>query len=210
MANQARDEPARFCFACTKCGTGKTIKMCGRCHVAQYCSVECQRADWTRIHKQICTPACAILPILSFEVEEYTYRHDNHQRKYMRLEHAKKHGKTPHCQECGMLDTLWATPLGVMCDKCTLAFRSKAEKMRLEAKGKTRAVCHVCQTHLICDCNDTKWPCATRTDTFPQYVMFMDTDSSVDQVHVCSAGCHKQLEPYRPFRTKNFVSSVLH
>ena len=43
------------CSYCKKkAATGnKSLKECGRCHAAKYCSQECQKKDWTR-HKQIC------------------------------------------------------------------------------------------------------------------------------------------------------------
>ncbi|KAH9932755.1 ankyrin [Epithele typhae] len=42
----------RKCGACRKQGE---VKFCSKCHAAQYCSKECQRADWPR-HKNKCVP----------------------------------------------------------------------------------------------------------------------------------------------------------
>jgi hypothetical protein len=44
--------------ACAKCGANKrvSLKACSKCHVARYCSVACQRADWTKegSHRMVC------------------------------------------------------------------------------------------------------------------------------------------------------------
>ncbi|KAF1967994.1 hypothetical protein BU23DRAFT_602460 [Bimuria novae-zelandiae CBS 107.79] len=44
---------------CFHCGTaqaknGKALMKCARCKFAQYCSTECQLADWKKEHKQLC------------------------------------------------------------------------------------------------------------------------------------------------------------
>ena len=49
--NVTLQKVAEECFKCKKV-TEKT-KMCGRCGRAYYCSVECQRADWS-YHKTFC------------------------------------------------------------------------------------------------------------------------------------------------------------
>ena len=41
------------CAVCNK--IPQNLKRCSRCRSVSYCSVECQRADWTR-HKSLCTP----------------------------------------------------------------------------------------------------------------------------------------------------------
>ncbi len=42
--------------ACTYCGSRSTrLQYCGRCHVAYYCSVDCQLLDWPQ-HKRACEP----------------------------------------------------------------------------------------------------------------------------------------------------------
>jgi hypothetical protein len=35
-------------------GVPATLKLCGGCHSARYCSAECQREDWKMGHKAIC------------------------------------------------------------------------------------------------------------------------------------------------------------
>jgi len=44
----------RVCFKCNKTGKKKFFK-CGTCEAITYCSVECQREDWTR-HEWNCVP----------------------------------------------------------------------------------------------------------------------------------------------------------
>jgi len=44
----------RSCHGCLKIGAHS--KVCSRCHVAYYCSVECQRVDWPQLHKSLCAP----------------------------------------------------------------------------------------------------------------------------------------------------------
>ena len=39
------------CLNCDK--TGESFKFCSHCHKVQYCSVQCQRANWT-YHKMDC------------------------------------------------------------------------------------------------------------------------------------------------------------
>lgn len=42
---------------CAKCNkTGKDFKRCGRCRAVNYCSPDCQKADWKR-HKEQCAAA---------------------------------------------------------------------------------------------------------------------------------------------------------
>ncbi|GBE87297.1 ankyrin [Sparassis crispa] len=41
---------------CSRCGRkGGSLKMCAKCHVARYCSTECQHAHWST-HKLTCQP----------------------------------------------------------------------------------------------------------------------------------------------------------
>ena len=40
---------------CASCGKEDATKICGRCKDQSYCSVDCQRQDWTR-HKRGCVP----------------------------------------------------------------------------------------------------------------------------------------------------------
>jgi hypothetical protein len=35
-------------------GVPATLKLCGGCHAARYCSTECQRKDWKMGHKEFC------------------------------------------------------------------------------------------------------------------------------------------------------------
>ncbi|KAJ6466701.1 hypothetical protein C8R47DRAFT_1025090, partial [Mycena vitilis] len=41
------------CYRCNQPGDPK-LRTCARCHVARYCSPECQRQDW-KTHKKNCT-----------------------------------------------------------------------------------------------------------------------------------------------------------
>ena len=43
------------CQKCQKNGSDGSTKLltCSRCHIAKYCSVECQRAKW-KTHKNVC------------------------------------------------------------------------------------------------------------------------------------------------------------
>lgn len=47
---QRSDYTGGMCVACDKPG----VKLCGGCEVAVYCSPECQKKDWGRIHKPVC------------------------------------------------------------------------------------------------------------------------------------------------------------
>jgi len=47
------------CFRCKKMTNRETLKACSRCKYAQYCSKECQVADWPS-HKAICKQMCDV------------------------------------------------------------------------------------------------------------------------------------------------------
>ncbi|KDQ25690.1 hypothetical protein PLEOSDRAFT_31602, partial [Pleurotus ostreatus PC15] len=49
--------PLRALSECSQCQKSVTVKLCTDCMEAAYCSVECQRKDWTR-HK----PGCSNIP----------------------------------------------------------------------------------------------------------------------------------------------------
>ena len=45
--------------ACEICGEksaegGKPLLKCGACKVVSYCSKDCQKTDWKRVHKRVC------------------------------------------------------------------------------------------------------------------------------------------------------------
>ena len=42
----------RQCWQCK--AFDKSTKLCARCHVAAYCSIQCQKADWIKNHKNMC------------------------------------------------------------------------------------------------------------------------------------------------------------
>lgn len=42
-----------LCYRCNRPGDPK-LRTCSRCQVARYCSIECQKEDWTLTHKKIC------------------------------------------------------------------------------------------------------------------------------------------------------------
>lgn len=51
---------------CAHCGIAPPtaidrFSVCGKCKMSRYCSVACQRADWSGKHKPICTEAIALL-----------------------------------------------------------------------------------------------------------------------------------------------------
>ncbi|KAJ6572580.1 hypothetical protein B0H10DRAFT_2237490 [Mycena sp. CBHHK59/15] len=48
-----------LCYRCNDPGDPK-LRRCARCHVARYCSPECQKADWSN-HKPICVDHKAVL-----------------------------------------------------------------------------------------------------------------------------------------------------
>ncbi|KAF1814641.1 hypothetical protein P152DRAFT_282522 [Eremomyces bilateralis CBS 781.70] len=43
-----------LCLACREKPGGRPLLRCSGCHVAQYCSKECQSKDWKKVHKRIC------------------------------------------------------------------------------------------------------------------------------------------------------------
>jgi hypothetical protein len=44
----------RAYMTCMECGSTSSLKVCGRCQLAWYCSKTCQRAHWKTIHKYEC------------------------------------------------------------------------------------------------------------------------------------------------------------
>lgn len=52
VAEDFADLPA-LVSSCEVCGKVTPVKKCARCKSAQYCSVECQKADWS-CHKVDC------------------------------------------------------------------------------------------------------------------------------------------------------------
>ncbi|KAJ3484461.1 hypothetical protein NLI96_g5628 [Meripilus lineatus] len=56
VRKRAGEEAALAEKKCNSCGKeGVSLKQCGKCHSARYCSVECQRSHW-RTHKKTCKP----------------------------------------------------------------------------------------------------------------------------------------------------------
>ena len=54
LHQQLKDQPRiRQCDNCGKAGPRGKLLMCSRCHLADYCSKECQRLSW-RVHKIGC------------------------------------------------------------------------------------------------------------------------------------------------------------
>ena len=41
-------------YACDTCGAPHPPKQCGRCRLAYYCDVECQRAAFVPRHRAVC------------------------------------------------------------------------------------------------------------------------------------------------------------
>jgi MYND finger/RING-type zinc-finger len=52
----ADDRHFRAYIECDACGSRNPSKKCSSCKCAFYCSVECQRQDWTKRHKKECIP----------------------------------------------------------------------------------------------------------------------------------------------------------
>eukprot|EP00899_Mesostigma_viride_P026483 jgi/Mesvir1/7019/Mv09150-RA.1 len=52
------EEEVRSTLLCNACGmvepTDKKFPVCARCHLARYCSTECQKVDWKAGHKEAC------------------------------------------------------------------------------------------------------------------------------------------------------------
>lgn len=55
LDQERRDNKVKACISCgrEKAMDGSDLLNCGRCHLAKYCSRECQRADW-KTHKNAC------------------------------------------------------------------------------------------------------------------------------------------------------------
>jgi hypothetical protein len=58
---QASSDPGAALVECAVChrrpgdpGVPATMKLCGRCKMARYCSTECQSKDWKMGHKELC------------------------------------------------------------------------------------------------------------------------------------------------------------
>jgi hypothetical protein len=41
---------------CVRCARARKTMLCGACGTVRYCSTECQKEDWTYIHKHLCKP----------------------------------------------------------------------------------------------------------------------------------------------------------
>ena len=55
----AKSQPKKgWCFLCNRFKEYSQLKVCSRCKLSQYCSVECQRADWPT-HKETCADITA-------------------------------------------------------------------------------------------------------------------------------------------------------
>jgi hypothetical protein len=59
--SQARSDPGAALVECAVChrrpgepGVPATLKLCGGCKMARYCSTECQSKDWKMGHKELC------------------------------------------------------------------------------------------------------------------------------------------------------------
>ena len=46
-------DPLAQCNKCKNCALGKKMMRCSQCHLALYCTKDCQRQDW-RVHKKVC------------------------------------------------------------------------------------------------------------------------------------------------------------
>ena len=44
----------RQCISCDFCGKANPSKRCSQCRCYFYCSIECQKDDWTKRHKKFC------------------------------------------------------------------------------------------------------------------------------------------------------------
>src|ERR1019366_6066387 len=55
------------CMGCDLRGT----KRCTRCKKAWYCSIECQRTDWTLHHSKVCTQTATVAIRILDKVSEY-------------------------------------------------------------------------------------------------------------------------------------------
>src|SRR5687768_18397886 len=66
-----------FNKVCLVCGieTPK-MKSCSRCRVAKYCSIECQRSDWST-HKRLCTNQPEVGKIAQRAVNDFLKNHKN-------------------------------------------------------------------------------------------------------------------------------------
>ena len=52
----ASHQTISVCTTCSKTATEASLKQCGKCHITQYCSKECQQANW-KTHKKACKPS---------------------------------------------------------------------------------------------------------------------------------------------------------
>ena len=70
-----------------------TLKKCGRCRKAKYCSVNCQASDWKKRHKKEC-----VAPNVADASNEKNDNNDKENKKSMRL--------NDETEDCAMSDTL--------------------------------------------------------------------------------------------------------
>lgn len=63
MYRQARKTPkSLYCSYCDEVKERDQLMMCGGCRLSEYCSIECQTADWKKEHMKACP-----------ELSEYQY-----------------------------------------------------------------------------------------------------------------------------------------
>jgi hypothetical protein len=48
------DKPKAFCCGCEKLFPKSSLKICGKCKLVSYCSIQCQNKDWKGKHKNEC------------------------------------------------------------------------------------------------------------------------------------------------------------
>jgi hypothetical protein len=61
-ARESAEESAKESLPCLLCGKEGSLKLCGRCNEARYCSKQCQVAHWKLGHQQECRKAAVSAP----------------------------------------------------------------------------------------------------------------------------------------------------
>lgn len=83
--SRAEAQLGAMCRKCCKTpGEGERLMFCGRCKVAGYCSLKCQREDW-QMHKKVCSNELTDSLVAVVRIEADVSRPDIRARKALKL-----------------------------------------------------------------------------------------------------------------------------
>jgi hypothetical protein len=103
-------------YRCNNClKADKGMHVCGKCSNIHYCSVSCQKEDWS-LHKQSCGNKLpkSTLGVICTKDDNLIEIRQQYKLKY-------SHIKEPHCLVCGDTEKeckLVRTVAGIFCEEC--------------------------------------------------------------------------------------------